>query len=106
MNRERHTPRRAPFKPAGSRTLVYSVRDRPVLAAVASSRASTPVSVPNRIAASVTVRAIGPAVSRLWAVRLTPDQLTTTSLRLGPPMPHHPGRQTNQPAVSAPIATA
>src|SRR2546425_13152435 len=91
MNRERHTPRRAPFKPAGSRTLVYSVRDRPVLAAVASSRASTPVSVPNRIAASVTVRAIGPAVSWLWAVGMNPDRLTRTSGGLIPPLPQHAG---------------
>src|SRR2546426_7930234 len=100
MNRERHTPRRAPFKPAGSRTPVYSVRDRPVLAAVASSRASTPASVPNRIAASVTVRAIGPAVSWLWAVGVTPGPLTRPSVGLIPTQPQHVDGETNQPSGS------
>src|SRR2546422_10592579 len=104
MNRERHTPRRAPFKPAGSRTLVYSVRDRPVLAAVASSRASTPVSAPNRIAASVTVRAIGPAGAWLWAIGAAPDPATKPRGGLIPPMPQHVGGGTNEPSRFGPNA--
>src|SRR5256885_15093896 len=100
MNRERHTPRRAPFKPAGSRTLVYSVRDRPVLAAVASSRASTPASVPNRIAASVTVRPIGPAGASLWAHGRTPHPPTRTRGGLVPPTPPPPGGGTTHPPAS------
>src|SRR5213079_2604951 len=106
MNRERHTPRRAPFKPAGSRTLVYSVRDRPALAAVASSRASTPVSAPNSVAASATLRAIGPAVSWLWAMGMTPARLTRPTVGLIPTIEQQVEGDTMEPSVSVPIAAA
>src|SRR5208337_3610890 len=78
----------------------------PRLASVAGSPASTPVRAPSRIAASVTVRAIGPAVSWLWAIGIIPARLTRPTVGLMPTMPLTPDGQTIEPSVSVPMAKA
>src|SRR2546425_3101216 len=61
---------------------------------------------PSKIAASVTVRAIGPAVSWLWAIGTIPDRLTRPTVGLIPTIPFAVAGQTIEPSVSVPIATA
>src|SRR2546429_9974078 len=58
------------------------------------------------MAASATLRAMGPAVSWLWAIGMTPDRLTRPSVGLIPTMPQHVDGETIEPSVSVPIATA
>src|SRR6185503_15442687 len=65
-----------------------------------------PVSAVKRITASVTVRAIGPAVSWLCAIGIIPARLTRPSVGLMPTIPFVPDGQTMDPSVSVPIATA
>src|SRR5689334_16748756 len=55
-----------------------------MLLTVAESCASTPASAPSRIAASVTVRQIGPAVSWLAAMGTTPCRLISPTVGLIP----------------------
>ena len=57
------------------------------------------------MAASRTVRAIGPAVSWLWAIGMMPLRLTRPSVGLMPTMPLMPDGQTTEPSVSVPTAT-
>src|SRR5262249_14765061 len=82
-----------------------SVKDLPALSWVAASRASTPAIAPSRIAASVTVRAIGPAVSWLCAIGMIPERLTSPSVGLIPTIPFVVAGQTIEPSVSVPTAT-
>src|SRR5262249_7575661 len=70
------------------------------------SRESIPVMSPKRIAASVTVRAIGPAVSWLCASGIIPERLTKPSVGLIPTIPFAVDGQTMEPSVSVPIAAA
>ena len=59
--------------------------------AVAASRGSTPASAPRRTAASATVRAMGPAVSWLWAMGMMPARLTRPTVGLMPTTPQMRG---------------
>src|SRR6185503_5730932 len=73
---------------------------------VAGSAGSTPVIPPRRIAASVTVRVIGPAVSWLAEIGMMPDRLTSPTVGLSPTMPHKVDGDTIDPSVSVPTDTA
>jgi hypothetical protein len=57
-----------------------------------------------RMAASRTLRAIGPAVSWLWAIGMIPERLTSPSVGLTPTMPFAEEGHTIEPSVSVPIA--
>src|SRR5262249_2493067 len=57
------------------------------------------------MAASVTVRAIGPAVSWLWPIGTIPDRLTSPNVGLLPTIPLADAGHTIDPSVSVPIAT-
>src|SRR6202171_6867609 len=61
---------------------------------------------PRRIAASRTVRAIGPAVSWLCAIGIIPARLTKPSVGLIPTIPCADDGQTIEPSVSVPMAMA
>ena len=76
------------------------------LAAVAGSRGSGPASTPSTTAASRTVRAIGPAVSCVWEIGITPARLTSPTVGLMPTMPLADDGQTIEPSVSEPRAAA
>src|SRR5262249_35690678 len=82
-----------------------SVKDLPALSWAAGSRGSTPAITPSRIAASATVRAIGPAVSWLCAIGIIPERLTKPSVGLIPTIPFVVAGQTIEPSVSVPTAT-
>src|SRR5215210_3019641 len=71
-----------------------------------ASSESTPVIAPRRIAASVTVRAIGPAVSWLCAIGMMPLRLTRPRVGLMPTRPQEEEGQTIEPSVSVPTPTA
>src|SRR2546430_12430406 len=58
------------------------------------------------MAASVTVRAIGPAVSWLWAIGMMPVRETRPSVGLIPTSPHAAEGHTTEPSVSVPTPTA
>ena len=58
------------------------------------------------IAASVTVRAIGPAVSWLWAIGTIPAWATSPTVGLRPTIALLPAGQTIEPSVSVPTAIA
>ena len=57
------------------------------------------------MAASRTVRAIGPAVSWLCAIGMMPALLMRPSVGLMPTIPFAPDGQTTEPSVSVPTAT-
>src|ERR671928_710367 len=63
-----------------------------------------PVAAPSRTAASVTLRAIGPAVSWLAVIGTTPARLHSPSVGLIPTTPLAPDGQTIEPSVSVPTA--
>src|SRR6266508_906634 len=74
--------------------------------AVAGSFGSCPAISPRRIAASVTVRASGPAVSWSAVIGKIPLRLTSPTVGLMPTTPlDEPGLRI-EPDVSVPIATA
>src|SRR3954470_13694471 len=73
-------------------------------AAVAGSFGSIPVIAPSRTAASVTFRAIGPAVSWLALIGTTPARLHSPRVGLIPTSPLAPDGQTIEPSVSVPTA--
>ena len=54
----------------------------------------------------MTVRAIGPAVSWLWAMGMMPARLTNPSVGLMPTMPVVCDGQMIEPSVSVPTAAA
>src|SRR6201993_1474131 len=60
----------------------------------------------SRIAASATVRQIGPAVSWLCAIGIIPDRLTSPSVGLIPTTPFADEGHTIKPSVSDPTVTA
>src|SRR5947209_18683854 len=62
--------------------------------------------MPRRIAASRTVRAIGPDVSWLCAIGMMPARLTRPSVGLIPTNPDADDGQTTEPTVSVPMPTA
>ena len=67
--------------------------------------ATTPRScVMRRIAASVTVRAIGPAVSWLWAIGMIPLRLTSPIVGFIPTRPHAAAGIRIEPPPSEPVA--
>src|SRR6187402_3485174 len=63
-----------------------------------------PVNAPRRTDASVTLRAIGPAVSWSALIGTTPARLRRPSVGLMPTMPFAPDGQTIEPSVSVPTA--
>src|ERR1700730_4478188 len=73
--------------------------------AVAGSRGSGPASAPKRIAASRTVRAIGPDVSWLCDIGIVPARLIKPSVGLIPTIPLADDGHTIDPSVSVPTAT-
>src|SRR5262245_47135278 len=75
-------------------------------ARVTASCASIPASAPRRIAASRTVRAIGPAVSWLWATGIIPERLSNPTVGLIPTTPFTEDGPVIDPSVSVPTATA
>src|ERR687884_1209084 len=64
-----------------------------------------PVSAPSRTAASVTLRAMGPAVSCWAEIGTMPLRLTRPRLGLMPTTPFAPDGHTIEPSVSVPTAT-
>src|SRR5689334_13408320 len=58
------------------------------------------------MAASVTVRAIGPAVSWLWEIGMIPERLTRPNVGLMPTSPFADDGHTIDPSVSVPTPTA
>ena len=58
------------------------------------------------MAASRTVRAMGPAVSWLCAIGMMPERLTNPRVGLIPTNPHKEEGHTTEPSVSVPTATA
>src|SRR6185436_13324876 len=78
----------------------------PRASAVAASRRSMPAIAARRTAASLTVRAMGPAVSWLCAIGMMPARLTRPIVGLMPTMPLTLAGQTTEPSVSVPTATA
>src|SRR5689334_19218371 len=73
---------------------------------VAASAASGPASAVSRIAASVTVRHIGPAVSCVCEMGTMPARLTRPIVGLMPTSPQLLDGETIEPSVSVPTATA
>ena len=78
----------------------------PALAAVAASSGSIPVKAPSTIAASRTVRHIGPAPSCVCAIGIMPERLTRPTVGLIPASPLDEEGHTIDPSVSVPIAAA
>src|SRR6056297_119564 len=73
------------------------------LSAVLSSSGSTPVNAPKRIAASRTVRTIGPALSVVWEIGIIPLRLHNPTVGFRPTIPFALDGQTIEPFVSVPI---
>src|SRR6185437_4198602 len=67
---------------------------------------SIPASAPNKIAASVTVRHIGPAVSWLCAMGIMPARLINPSVGLRPTSEFALEGHTTEPSVSVPTPIA
>src|SRR5215469_8969160 len=61
---------------------------------------------PSKVAASVTFRAIGPAVSWLWEMGITPARLIRPTVGLMPTSEQQEEGETIDPSVSEPTATA
>src|SRR5438105_583567 len=77
-----------------------------MLLTVAESRPSTPASAPSIIAASVTVRVIGPAVSWLAAIGTTPCRLINPTVGLIPTTEFAFAGLNMEPDVSVPTVAA
>ena len=75
-----------------------------MLSAVRASSLSTPVNAPNKIAASLTVRAIGPAVSCVAEIGIIPLLLHKPTVGLIPTKPFTAAGDTMEPSVSVPMA--
>src|SRR5215467_16071244 len=67
---------------------------------------SLPARTDNNAAASATVRHIGPAVSWLCAIGITPARETNPSVGLMPTIPHVADGQMIEPSVSVPTEIA
>ncbi len=72
---------------------------------VTLSSGSCPGKIESKMAASRTVRAIGPAVSCEDEIGMIPERLINPTVGLIPTMPHAEEGQTIEPFVSVPIAT-
>src|SRR6185436_9940856 len=77
----------------------------PTLAFVASSRGSTPASAPSRAAASLTLRAIGPAVSCDAEIGMIADRPHNPTVGFTPTSPFADEGLRIDPSVSVPIPT-
>ena len=73
---------------------------------MAGSSGSTPTNAPSRMAASVTVRAMGPAVSCVLEMGMMPLRLTSPTVGFTPTMPQQEEGAMMDPSVSVPTATA
>src|SRR5215831_9230231 len=73
------------------------------MARVAASRWSTPASGPSNIAASATVRAMGPGVSCDAEIGTIPDRLHSPTVGLMPTTPQTAAGEMIDPSVSVPI---
>ncbi len=78
----------------------------PALAAVAASRGSTPQTAPRAIAASRTVRAIGPAESWECEIGMMPARLHSPTVGLMPTTPLIDDGHMIEPPVSVPMVSA
>ena len=58
------------------------------------------------MAASVTVRAMGPAPSWLWEIGMIPERLVSPTVGLMPTIPLAEDGHTIEPSVSVPMASA
>src|SRR5690606_4939614 len=76
------------------------------LFAVATSFESSRVSNPSSVAASFTVRAIGPAVSWECEIGIIPERAHSPTVGLMPTIPLTDAGQLIEPSVSVPIAIA
>jgi hypothetical protein len=76
------------------------------LSSVALSRGSAPAMAFMRSAQSATERAIGPAVSWLWAMGTMPVRLTNPSVGFNPARLLHALGEVIEPSVSVPMAAA
>src|SRR6201996_723757 len=65
-----------------------------------------PVKAPSNIAASFTVRVIGPAVSCVAEMGIIPDRLHKPTVGFIPTIPFTDDGDTTEPSVSVPMATA
>jgi hypothetical protein len=77
----------------------------PTLLAVAASLSSRPTIAASMVAASATVRVIGPAVSWLDEIGMTPSRLTSPTVGLSPTRPATEAGQMMLPSVSVPTPT-
>ena len=82
------------------------MEDFPLLLPVALSSASKPARTPRAIAASRTVRAIGPGVSCVCDIGITPVRLISPTVGLMPTIPLIDDGLTMEPSVSVPTAAA
>src|SRR5262249_21493528 len=73
---------------------------------VAASFGSGPAITPSSVAASATVRAIGPAVSCVCEMGTIPARLTSPTVGLMPTSPLADDGHTTDPSVSVPMPTA
>src|SRR6185436_10413712 len=78
----------------------------PLDCAVAGSAGSAPARTPSRIAASLTVRHIGPAVSWVCDIGMMPDRETRPTVGLMPTSALVPEGHTMEPSVSVPTPMA
>ena len=69
---------------------------------VTTSASSGPAIAANSSAASATLRAIGPAVSWLWEIGITPSRLMRPTVGLKPTSPFSDDGETIDPSVSVP----
>src|SRR5690606_41624662 len=81
-------------------------RSSDLLASVAGSRGSTPVSAPSAIAASPTVRPMTPTVSCVAEIGITPARLVSPTVGLIATIPLIAAGLTRDPLVSVPSAMA
>ena len=80
------------------------MKNFPLLSPVALSSASMPARAPRTIAASLTVRAIGPGVSCVCEIGMTPVRLMRPTVGLIPTIPLIDDGLTMEPSVSVPTA--
>ena len=71
-----------------------------------ASSGSTPTRPPSSVAASATVRAIGPSASRVNEIGMVPERLVRPSVGLSPTIPQREDGITIEPYVSRPMAPA
>jgi len=97
---------RFPFRAFLSKKLVKSLAILSFAFKVTASAGSTPTMAFSRMAASATVRVIGPAVSCVAEIGIIPDRLTSPTVGLMPTMPQKEAGAITEPSVSVPTATA